>query len=378
MRKGSRFVAGVGLLAATVVLGACGGSSTPSESPSGGSTSAATAKLAGKRLCISSPITVDLLTQSYNDMKTAAKQSGNGLSIVITDANGNTSTQLSQATQMANQNCAAIAAVPLDGTGWQTVVAAATAKKIPFFNHSSETITGAAQFVAINHFTAGEAVGKIAGTWLKTKHPEAAAGVIEDPGSTGLLQRSKGFEKGLKESYPGVKIYTAGDTGADTPSGAKAGANLLQAHRDVRVLFGYNDPTGLGAFQAATEKGYKSPDDFFVASDDGTEEVIQKIQSGTIYQATGSFFFRYSFPALERDIERVLLGQKVPPTAIITTNVVTKDTAADALAQLADPFSSANSKSWCTAIGYSNTAMKTGDPLPDTDQDGCRSAVIPK
>jgi ribose transport system substrate-binding protein len=238
-------------------------------------------------------------------MATAAKQSGNGLKMAVTDANGNTSLQLSQAEQMVNENCAAIMAVPLDGKGWEAVVTAAKAKGIPFFNHSSETITGATQYVAINHFSAGESVGKIAGAWLKSHNPKAGVGVIEDPGSGGLFQRSQGFIAGVKAVLPSATIYTASDTGADTPSGATAGSNLLVAHPSIRVLFGYNDPTGLGAFQAATEAGYKSPSTFFVASCDGTSQVIQKIQAGTIFQATGSFFFRYTYPALERDIEQV-------------------------------------------------------------------------
>jgi ribose transport system substrate-binding protein len=369
--KRSRFTAIAVAAALGGVLAACGSG----DDDSGGSDSAA---LDGKRLCISSPVTVDLLTQAYNDMKTAAKESGNGLDIVITDANGNTSQQLSQAVQMANQNCDAIAAVPLDGTGWDAVVSAAKGNDVPFFNHSSETITGATQFVAINHFTAGEELGKLAGAWLQENQPDGAAGIVENPASAGLLQRSKGFEAGLKEAYPDVTVYTAGDTAADTPEGAKVGANLLQAHSDIRVLFGYNDPTGLGLFQAATEKGYDSPDDFYVSSVDGTDQVIQKIGDGTIYQSTASFFFRYSFPAMERDIERYLLGQDVPPTAIITANLVTAENADAVLAQLSDPFSSENAKVWCDAVGYSDTAMATGDDVPPPDQDGCRAAEIPK
>ena len=369
------FAALIAAVAASTMLTACGSDNDDGSGGSGGSDDAA---LAGKKLCISSPITVDLLTQAYNDMKTAAKQSGNGLEIVVTDAGGNTSTQLSQAIQMANQDCDAIAAVPLDGTGWDAVVKAADANDIPFFNHSSEVITGSTQFVAINHFQAGEALGKLAGTWLMDNHSDSAAGVVENPASTGLLERSKGFEAGLKESYPDVTIYTASDTSADTPTGAKTGANLLQAHDDIRVLFGYNDPTGLGLYQAATEKGYDSPDDFYVTSVDGTDQVIQKIADGTIYQSTSSFFFRYSFPAMERDVERYLLGQDIPPTAIITPNIITQENASEALDALSDPFSDANAKVWCDALGYSDTAMATGDDVPEPDQDGCRSGDVPK
>jgi ribose transport system substrate-binding protein len=368
----------LGAVACSSSGSAAGSSAAGSSTTGSSSTSNSTPPLAGKRLCVSSPVSVQLLTQGWEDLATAAKQSGNGLTISVTNANGNTSLQLSQAEQMVNENCAAIMAVPLDGDGWEAVVTAAKAKGIPFFNHSSEIITGATQFVAINHYAAGEAVGKLAGAWLKANQPTKAVGVIEDPGSGGLQERALGFIAGVKAADPSATIYTAGNTGADTPSGATTGSNLLVAHPTIRVLFGYNDPIGLGAYEAATQAGYKSPSDFFVASVDGTAQVLQKIEAGTIYQAAASFWYRYTFPALERDIERYLLGQKIPPTAIITANIVTKSNAAVALQKLNNPFSPANAGVWCTVIGYSQVPVATGQNLPPVTENGCRSAVIPK
>ena len=80
---------------------------------------------------------------------------------------------------------------------------------------------------------------------------------------------------------------------------------------------------------------------------------------------------------MERDVERVLLGQKVPKTAVITGNLVTKANAAAALKALANPFSPANKKVWCTALGYTNTIV-TGSEPPAPTISGCRAAVLPK
>jgi ribose transport system substrate-binding protein len=339
---------------------------------------AGSGKLSGKRLCISSPVNVDLLTQAVADMQQAAKQSGNGLSISVTNANGNTSLMLSQASQMVTSGgCAAIAAVPIDGAGWNTVVAAAKAKGIPFFNHSSEVLKGVTEFYALNQYAGGQAVGMAAGKWLAAKHPTAGVGVIDNPSSAGLHARAEGFIASLKKYAPQATVYTASDTVGDTPTGATTGSNLLIAHPDIAVLFGYNDPTGLGAYQAAIEAGHKDRSTFFVTSVDGTTPTITDILKGTIYQAVASYWFRYSFPAMERDIERVLLGQMVPKTAVITGNLVTKANAAAALKALANPFSPANKKVWCTALGYTNTIV-TGSEPPAPTISGCRAAVLPK
>ena len=334
-------------------------------------------KLSGKRLCISSPVNVDLLTQAWADMKQAAKQSGNGLQISVTNANGNTSLMLSQASQMVTSGgCSAIAAVPIDGAGWNKVVAAAKAKGIPFFNHSSEVLTGVTEFYALNQYAGGQAVGTAAGKWLAAGHPTAGVGVIDNPGSAGLHARAEGFIASIKKYAPKAKIYTASDTVADTPTGASTASNLMIAHPDIAVLFGYNDPTGLGAYQAAIEAGHKDPSSFFVTSVDGTSPTITDIQKGTIYQAVASYWFRYSFPSMERDVERVLLGQTVPKTAVITGNLVTKANAAVALRAIANPFNPANNKEWCSALGFTNVIV-TGSEPPAPSQNGCRAAVLP-
>ncbi|HEY4825389.1 MAG TPA: sugar ABC transporter substrate-binding protein [Solirubrobacteraceae bacterium] len=382
-------VAGVASLA--LFAAGCGSSSsttssgTPAATTTAGATSATNASatktnaLAGKTLCISNPVTVDLLTQAWADMNQAAKQSGNGLHIDVTTANGNTSMQLSQASQMVTSgNCSAIAAVPLDGAGWNSVVAAAQKKGIPFFNHSSEVIKGVTEFYALNQYQGGYNVGKVAGQWLNSHNPSAGVGVIDDPSSSGLHARAQGFTTAVKATDPKAQIYTAGEAGADTPSGATAASNLLVAHSNIAVLFGYNDPTGLGAYQAAVSAGHTDPSKFFVSSVDGTTQSIQKIAQGTIYQAVASYWFRYSFPAMERDIERVLLGQTVPKTAVITGNLITKANANAALAALANPFAPANSPSvWCKALGFTNV-VATGSEPPPPSQNGCRAAVIPK
>jgi ABC-type sugar transport system substrate-binding protein len=357
-------------------------SSTTTAASAGATTSATTAKtgaLASKTLCISNPVTVDLLTQAWADMNEAAKQSGNGLHIDVTTANGNTSMQLSQASQMVTSgNCSAIAAVPLDGDGWASVVAAAKAKGIPFFNHSSEVIPGVTEFYSLNQYQGGYSVGTVAGKWLNAHDASAGVGVIDDPSSSGLHARAQGFTAAVKATAPKAQIYTVGEAGADTPSGATAASNLLVAHSNIEVLFGYNDPTGLGAYQAAVSAGHNDPSKFFVSSVDGTTQSIQKIAQGTIYQAVASYWFRYSFPAMERDIERVLLGQTVPKTAVITGNLITKANASAALAALANPFAPANTPGvWCKALGYTDQ-VQTGPEPPDPTQNGCRAAVIPK
>src|SRR5262245_44866020 len=54
----------------------------------------AQASLKGKRLCITSPVTLEILNIFYDDMRAAAADSGLGLEITVTDAKGDFAKQL--------------------------------------------------------------------------------------------------------------------------------------------------------------------------------------------------------------------------------------------------------------------------------------------
>jgi ABC-type sugar transport system substrate-binding protein len=111
--------------------------------------------------------------------------------------------------------------------------------------------------------------------------------------------------------------------------GAAAAANLLQAYPNIAVLLAFGDDPGVGAYTAAIEAGHHDRDRFFVGSADGTRLGMEKVEEGGIYQCCAFFFFSFSATQAVRDLARCLSGEKIPPTRIMRSKLVTRENVAE-------------------------------------------------
>ena len=135
--------------------------------------------------------------------------------------------------------------------------------------------------------------------------------------SPALALRTAGFNAGFKSIVPDAKIYDAGSA-QDASAGANAASSLIQAHPDMSVLFAWGADVPLGALQAANEAGKTDNKKFSVWAMDVSDAQIADIIGGkTLLQGGGVVPFRFCAPVWERTIEWDLLGQKVPPTALL-------------------------------------------------------------
>src|SRR5205085_9175933 len=127
------------------------------------------------------------------------------------------------------------------------------------------------------------------------------------------------------------------------------------------VILAFSDDGGLGAFQAATEAGKTDPDKFFLGSADGTNLVFDKIQEGGIYQATWSYLFPFSAVQWERDMEKCLRGEKVPPTRTELGRLVTKANLAEVRTMVTNPLDPSVQKFYSdpAVMKYSDTPLTT-------------------
>jgi ABC-type sugar transport system substrate-binding protein len=129
-------------------------------------------------------------------------------------------------------------------------------------------------------------------------------------------------------------------------------------------MFGMIDDVALGMLTAATESGRTDPNKLFIASPNGTPPAIQKIQAGTVLQATTEFSYRYSATAWEFQVEDGLLGQHVQPTCLLRAYLISKDNAAAELAALENPLASDNRHRLDTTLVCFNQPLTEGAPLP--------------
>lgn len=368
-------VAAMSLLAAACQAGS---SAAPSVEPSGAPSTEPTAltspppagpALAGKRLCISSIVQIQVLDIFYDDMKSAALNSGLGLEIQVKNQNGDIAKQIEDIDQfVASGECAAVATVTSvdanTATGWEKSASDAKAKNIGFFNFSSDYITGAVENVSNPHYDPGFQLGVQAANWYQANGSTGTVGTLSNVASPGLALRTKGFVDGFHSVVPGAQVFDAG-SGNGAVDGAAAGSSLLQAHPDITVLFAWGADVPLGAIQASTEAGKTDPTKFSVWGIDVSDAQIADIIGGkSILQGGGTVPFRFCAPAWERAVEWWLLGQSVPPAASCIPFVVTKDNGNAYLRASVNQFLPDNAPFFDQSMVYFKDPVKTGDPFP--------------
>jgi ABC-type sugar transport system substrate-binding protein len=321
------------------------------------------ASLKGKRVGVASPITVEILKEFYDDMRGQAKLKQNQESIVVVDANGDSVKQHTQVDAFIAQRYNAIVMLVLSAEGWDAAMAKAKKAGIGTFNHSASAIGGVTQNVGLDQRSGGYGPGAYAAQWInKNKGGKASVGVLAILNDPQLKLRSEGFKEALGKFAPGAKVV--GEVHAQTrDAGASAAANLLQAHPDISVIYTSGDDPGLGALTAATEAGKTNPKQFFLASSDGTDAVLEQIGKGGIYQATWTFLFPFSATQFERNIETFLRGKHVRPTRLMIGQMVTTSNLQAVKKLQADPRAPSVQWVYTRRMKYSNYRLKTNEPF---------------
>lgn len=134
----------------------------------------------------------------------------------------------------------------------------------------------------------GRRLGEYAGKWVNENlGGKANVAVLGyEKGSWGQL-RGNGIKKGLKSVAPDVTIVVEQD--AITPTeGLNVTRTILQAHPDVNVILGVEDPATEGAYKAWIAAG-RDPKQkgVFIGGMDGTVPALKLLQEGdNIYQAS--------------------------------------------------------------------------------------------
>jgi ABC-type sugar transport system substrate-binding protein len=312
------------------------------------------------RLGLSSPHETEILSEFYANMKRAAAQIGN-IQLIIVDSADDPVKQFTDIEAFVAQKFDGVFFLVPRSEGMDDIVSRAVADGIYMFNHSASPITGCTQNVILDQFSAGYKVGECAARWLRERHGgRAAVGYLTNRTDPQLAERSRGLKEGVAQNCPGSTY--AGEVEAMTvDAGAAGAANLLQAHPDIRVLLALSDDPGFGAYTAALEAGHKDPNEFFVGSADGTQLVYDRLAEGGIYQGCASFFFSFSATQWVRDMVSCLQKRKVPPTRIMGSKLVTRETLGEFQRIAANPLGPDNQKYYNdpAIMRYSDQPLQT-------------------
>ncbi len=321
---------------------------------------ASAATLADKKVGLSSPIEVEILNEFYAAMRKEGDLPENAVKLDIIDAGGDPVKQAGDLEAFLAQEYDGVFFLALSPGGLDDYVKRATDKGVCVFNHSASPVTGTTQNVVLDQHASGYAVGKYAAEWINARGGNLEVAFLSNKADPELQKRSQGQKDAIAELAPNAKVV--GEVEANTVElGAAGAANLLQANPNLSVILTFSDDGGLGAYQAATEAGKTDPNTFFLGSADGTQLVYDKLTEGGIYQATWSYLFPFSAVQWERDMQKCLRGEAVPPTRTVIGRLVTRDNLAEVQNMVSNPLDPAVQKFYTdpAVMVYSDDPLTT-------------------
>ncbi len=257
----------------------------------------------------------------FVQVKEAAEKAANdaGVSLSIINANSELATQMNGIEDLIQQQIDVLIIDPVDSKGSVPSVVAANEAGIPVIT-TGRRIEGGEVTTHLGYDEVKN--GETAGNYLAELISEEGK-VIELQGTTGTdvaRQRSEGFQKAIA-NYPNIEIVASQSADFDRAEALTVVESILQSNPDVIGLYAANDEMGLGALQAI-ESVNKS--DFFIVSNDGTEEALQSVANGGLAGTMAISPDEYGLKTIETAIE-IAKGKSQPEFIELPSNLITAD-----------------------------------------------------
>jgi ribose transport system substrate-binding protein len=244
-------------------VAACGG-------PSGGASPATPAR---------PKIGVTLLTEVdgfYKSLEAGLREEAavKGMDLVIVACEKDPAKQASQIEDFVAQHVSAILAAPCDSSAIVPALDGPAKANIPVFTvdisaHGGKVVS----HIASDNVQGGRLAGQTLANLIGGKGQVI---VIDHPTVASVQDRVHGFEEALK-AFPGITIVAKPSAEGQRARATQVMEDMLQAHHDLKGVFGINDDTALAAAAVITAAGRK---DIVVVGYDATDEAQAAIKSG--------------------------------------------------------------------------------------------------
>ena len=88
-----------------------------------------------------------------------------------------------------------------------------------------------------------------------SRRTPATIAILDEPEVTSVQDRVKGFKLGMRRRCPNVEVVADVDSGGARDKANSDPSDILQAHKNLKGIFGINDDTALGAVTAIRAGG---------------------------------------------------------------------------------------------------------------------------
>lgn len=255
-----------------------------------------------------------------------------GVELLYTDAQSQTSKQVSDVEDMISQGVDILIIAPREFEGLAPALEAANSADVPVFlvdrEAQGEVCEDYITFMGSNFVNQGERAAE----WLVEATDEEAV-IAELQGTIGASvtqDRGDGFASVIEE-HDGMEIVASQSGDFSRAGGQEVMEQLIQANPEIDAVYAHNDEMALGAIQALKDAGRSPGEDVTVVSVDGTRDALQAIIDGEL-GATVESNPRFG-PLAFDTIERFLAGEPIPQEIILEDRFFDESNAAEFLDQ---------------------------------------------
>ena len=250
-------------------------------------------------------------------MKNEAAKRADKYELVVTDAQGQTSKQVSDVEDLIARGVTAIFLAPREFEGLGPVIREAKEANIPVFliDRLAEGVSGKdyVSFIGSDFVTEG----RRAAEWL-VRQTRGRANIVELTGTAGASvaqDRHDGFVEGIR-NYPEMKIIASQTADFTRSTGQKVMENILQSKgKEITAVYTHNDEMALGAITALKAAGLAPNKDVIVVSVDGEKAALEAIIRGDM-GATVECNPRFGPRAFDA-LDKYLRGEEVPTRIVM-------------------------------------------------------------
>ncbi len=220
--------------------------------------------------------------QFYQDMESGMRSEAAkyGYGLIVVDASRDNAKQQSQVEDFISKRVDAIVLTPYDSQAIGSAIAEANAAGIPVF--TADIASTSSQGHVVAHIASDNVQGGFqAGTLICQAVKSGSIAIIDEPEVTSVQDRVKGFKQAIAQHCPSVTIVADVDSGGTRDKASSDTGDILQAHRDLKGIFGINDDSALGALAAVRAAGLTGK--IAIVGYDATPEARTAIGNGEMY-----------------------------------------------------------------------------------------------
>jgi ribose transport system substrate-binding protein len=221
--------------------------------------------------------------QFYQDMESGMRDEAAkfGYALTVVDASRDNAKQQSQVEDFISKHVDAIVLTPYDSQAIGSAIAEANNAGIPVFTADIASASREGRVVAhvaSDNVQGGYQAGKLI---CQAVGKSGSIAIVDEPEVTSVQDRVKGFKQAIAQLCPGVTVVADVDSGGTRDKASSDTGDILQAHRDLRGIFGINDDSALGALAAVKAAGLNGK--IAIVGYDATPEARAAISKGDMY-----------------------------------------------------------------------------------------------